>query len=109
MEVVGKNKLLELGIRLYDPTCGNVNDLAALAASHRQVISIDTALVHLCAVNNIKANLLLTLFPDRRWNFLLKKGSYYAKNLTVFQQERFGNWSSTIEGLSQSIHKNLPI
>ena len=102
-----KNKLLQLGVHLHDPAHGDVNDLAAIAASHHQIISIDTALAHLCAVNNIKANLLLTLFPDERWNFLLKEGSCYANNLTIFQQESFGNWSSTMERLSQSIHKNL--
>ena len=103
-----KTKLLQLGIHLHDPAHGDVNDLAAIAASHHQIISIDTALAHLCAVNNIKANLILTMFPDERWNFLLKEGSCYATNLTIFQQESFGNWSSTMKRLSQSIHKNLP-
>ena len=103
-----KNKLIKLGIHLHDPSHGDITNLAALAASHRQVISIDTALAHICAINNISANIIFTLFPDERWNFLLKEGSCYANNLSIFQQTSFGDWGSTMKRLTQSIHQNLP-
>ena len=102
-----KNKLLQLGIHLHDPAIGDIADLATLAASHQQIITIDTALAHLCAISNTKANLLLTLFPDERWNYLLKKDSCYAKNLCIFKQAAFGDWSSTMNQLIESINQNL--
>ena len=104
-----KNKLLQLGIYLHNPAKGDAIDLLELAKSHRQIISIDTALAHLCAVNNIHSNLLLSLFPDERWNYLLKKSSCYANNLNIYRQTQFGDWDPIVRQLAKEVIQKLSL
>ena len=94
-----KNCLHDSGITFHNPAKGDVLDLMHLCTNAKHVITIDTALAHLCAVNNIRAHLLLTLFPDERWTYLLQSGTCYHNNLTIHRQESFGRWATTLEPL----------
>jgi len=91
----------DMGIKLHDPSEGDVLKLAHLCASQSQIISVDTALAHLCAVSSCKATLLLTKFPDERWSVLLQPGNCYQDNLRVLRQQTFGDWSETLTQLSR--------
>ena len=97
------NCLHDMGIRCHDPAQGDVLDLMLLCSDAKLVISIDTALAHLCAVSNIKAHLLLTMFPDERWTYLLRPKTCYNNNLTIHRQESFGRWTTTLESLISTL------
>ncbi len=94
---------LSIGINLHDPSITDVLELANLCKLQNHIISIDTALAHLCAVSNCKAKLLLTKFPDERWSILLQPGNCYQDNLSVIQQQKFGDWSGPLETLMHGI------
>lgn len=101
-----KNTLAQLGIQCVNPSQSDVYGLAEVAAQHRCIISIDTALAHLCAVSNLKAHLLLNLYPDERWNYLLQPDTCYSRNLKIYRQSAFGDWSSTIKALTEEVDTN---
>ena len=98
------NCLHNIGVRIEDPTQGDVLNLMHLCSDSKHVITIDTALAHLCAVSNIKAHLLLTLFPDERWTYLLRPKTCYSNNLTIHRQKSFGRWTTTLESLISTLH-----
>ena len=91
--------LRQLGVHLVDPADGDVLDLAELVHSCSQVISIDTALVHLCAAMGDSVHLLLPKFYDERWVELLQSGSSYAHCCKVWRQEEFGCWKAPLQQL----------
>ena len=98
-----ENSLSKLGIKLYNPGQSDVFSLAEVASQHCQIISIDTALTHLCAVTDLKAHLLLNLHPDERWSYLLQPGTCYSRNLTIHRQSAFGEWTKMMEQLTRQI------
>ena len=53
------HQLQAMGVRLIDPRKGSLLDLIKRCRTSR-VITIDTALAHLCAASGVKANLLLS-------------------------------------------------
>lgn len=93
-------KLSSLGVKLLNPSAGNLLDLARVVEKN-QVITIDTALAHLCAAMGRRAIVLLPMFADERWIELCNQGSSYATNLTLMQNQMFGNWRPCIGTLSQ--------
>ena len=66
---------------------------------NRHIITIDTALAHLCAVMGAKATLLLNKIPDERWMELHKPENCYGKNLRILQQTQFCNWDDVMSSL----------
>ena len=64
--------LEELGVRCLNPRLG----LSGLInyCKDKQIISIDTALAHICAVMGKNAILLLNQTPDERWVELHRTG-----------------------------------
>ena len=56
----------QLGVTLQNPVDLGLTGLVNLCRG-RRVISIDTALIHLCAAMGHAADLLLPRFPDERW------------------------------------------
>ena len=89
--------LQNLGVIQMDPSMGNVLDLAEAVNTATHVVSIDTALAHLCAVMGKDVHLMLPLFSDERWHELLQAGSCYAKHCKVHRQSTFGCWRSPLE------------
>ena len=96
-----RSSLQSLGIRQHNPAEGDVQDLATLVAG-AQVISIDTALVHLCAAMGQAVQLLLPLFADERWAELLRPGHSYARWVQVWRQRRYGDWAEVLSRLARS-------
>ena len=93
-----ENILKNMGIRLIDPRNRSLIDLAELCQG-RRVITIDTALAHLCSACSIPAELLLPLFADERWVELLQPKQSYGKWLKVRKSNQFGAWDSVMESL----------
>ncbi len=93
------NSLLALGIKHYNPSRGDLLDLARLSIASKHIITIDTALVHLCASLGKKNILFLPSFNDERWPELLRTNSCYEKNCVVYKQKYFGNWQQELEDL----------
>ncbi len=92
----------KLGVTFYDPTQNDVRALIELIKDSR-VVSIDTALAHICASAGQEATLLLPMFPDERWQELLLSHNCYGSNLNVIQQTNFGSWQEPIEKLIERI------
>ncbi len=88
--------LTNIGIDLYRPDKGKLKDLIDLVKTS-EVITIDTALAHLCASLGKKAFVLLPFSPDERWLELNKKDSCYHNNLITIQQEKYFSWIEPIK------------
>lgn len=88
----------KLDVSLRDPRQGNLQDLAELCRG-QIVISIDTALAHLCAAMGQPAHLLLCRYPDERWQELLQPQHSYGQHLRVHCCSQFGRWDSALESL----------
>uniref|UniRef100_UPI004048AFFB hypothetical protein n=1 Tax=Cyanobium sp. TaxID=2164130 RepID=UPI004048AFFB len=97
--------LRQLGVQLVDPAAGDVLELAELVHCCDQVISIDSALVHLCAAMGRAVHLLLPKYHDERWVALLPQGSSYARCCQVWRQARFDCWQAPLQQLEAAISK----
>ena len=87
--------LQRLGVK-----CLNPRDLGIEALTNKcrgkQIITIDTALVHLCAVMGKKATLLLPRFPDERWVELHQPDNCYGEYINIIQQNKFCDWEDAL-------------
>ena len=64
-----------------------------------RVVSIDTALIHLCAAMGQAADLLLPRFPDERWVELSHPEQSYGQHLSIHRSTQFGSWASVMASL----------
>jgi len=96
-----KHQLQAMGVRLIDPRKGSLLDLIKRCRTSR-VITIDTALAHLCAASGVKANLLLSLFADERWHELHRPENNYGQLLKIWRSSQFGSWSDVLSSLTKS-------
>ncbi len=87
--------LIKQGIKLYDPKEGTLEDLLGMI-NGRRVVTIDTALAHLCAASGHTATVLLPMFPDERWLELKGTNSNYKKHLRFVQQVEFCSWKNPL-------------
>lgn len=101
-------QLSRLGLERRDPAAGDLLDLADLVGTSTTVVSIDTALIHLCAAMGRSATLLLPHFADERWLELLQPGSSYSKYCHVMQQQHFGCWQAEITRLGHQLGAGNP-
>ena len=92
------NILQKAGVQCINPRDIGLNGLLNKCRGN-QVITIDTALAHLCAATGINATLLLNYIPDERWKELHQKDNCYGQYLTVLQQTQFCDWDSTLSSL----------
>lgn len=93
-------KLISLGVKLLNPYTGNLLELSK-AVEKAEVITIDTALAHLCAAMGHGAIVLLPKFADERWIEINNQGSSYATHLTLLRNQVFGDWKPCIGTLIQ--------
>lgn len=90
--------LNEIGIRQHDPSQGDLLDLAQ-RISGATVLTIDTALAHLCAAMGQPATVLLPRFPDERWMELLRPEHCYGQSLRIRRQTTYADWTSVLAEL----------
>ncbi len=97
-----KSSLNSIGINFYDPSSGDVKQLLQLI-NGGEVISIDTALSHLCACIGQNSIMLLPFFPDERWKELHQEHNCYGKYIEIIQQKKFGCWEYPLEFLQNKL------
>lgn len=90
--------LLHRRIELHDPARGDVADLQQLL-SNATVVSIDTALCHLCACMALPAWVLLPHYADERWLLLRQTQHCYGQSLQFLQQQQHGSWDQLLQRL----------
>ena len=88
----------QLGVRTKDPVALGLTGLVTLCKGCR-ILSIDTALTHLCAAMGHAVDLLLPLFPDERWVELTHPQHSYGQLLRVHRSTQFGSWASVMASL----------
>ena len=93
-----KRRLQQMGVTLQNPISLGLKGLVNLCQG-RRVLSIDTALIHLCAAMGHAADLLLPYFPDERWVELFHHQNNYRKHLSVHRSTQFGSWDSVMASL----------
>ncbi len=96
-----KEIISNMSISNLDPSSSDLKELAYFV-QRKQVITIDTALAHLCASMNKKANVLLPLFHDERWFELHNKNNNYY-NLELIKNQEFCNWKILLKKLLMDI------
>ena len=90
-----------MNVNRVDPRRGRLFDLARIAHG-RRVITIDTALAHLCAACGIAADVLLPRFHDERWFELHRPFNSYGRWLKLWRSPDFGSWNSVMQALCAS-------
>jgi len=93
-----KAQLRVIGVQSHDPSKGDLADLAKLVRNSK-VISIDTALAHLCAALGHPATVLLPLYADERWVELHKPNNSYGRWLRLERNIHFGDWRLSLDRL----------
>ena len=61
-------------------------------------MSVDTSIIHLCGILNIKAYLLLNYNNFWTW-FLDKKDTLWYPSIKIIKQKKFNDWSYVFEKL----------
>ena len=95
-------RLKAIGVTTLDPRQGTLLELAQRCRVSR-VITIDTALVHLCAAAGLRADLLLSVFPDERWQELHRPEHNYGQLIKQWRSSQFGSWSAVLASLASMI------
>ena len=90
--------LKELGVRCLNPRNLGLSGLINYCED-KQIISIDTALAHICAVMGKNAILLLNQTPDERWVELHRTQNCYGRHLKIIRQTQFCDWEDALESL----------
>jgi ADP-heptose:LPS heptosyltransferase len=68
------------------------------------VISVDTSVAHLAATLNKPTWVLLPFRPDWRW-LLSRDDSPWYPSVTLYRQERKGDWSSILKLVQSKLLK----
>ena len=79
-----------MGVEILDPRRGTLLELAQRCRISR-VLTIDTALVHLCAAAGQQADLMLSAFPDSAGENY-RPQHHYKPIIKIWQSSQFGCW-----------------
>lgn len=90
--------LEKAGVKCINPKNVGMSGLID-ACRGKEIITIDTALAHLCAAMGKRATLLLNYCPDERWVELLRPENCYAKHLNIHHQTKFYDWEEAVSTL----------
>ena len=96
------SQLRGIGVEILDPRQRTLLELSELCRVSR-VVTIDTALVHLCAAAGQRADLLLNAFPDERWQELHRPEHHYGQLIQLWQSSQFGSWSAVLASLTDTL------
>ena len=98
--------LLPAEVAIHNPSQGHVAGLMNLVKGSF-VVSIDTALAHLCAVMAQPAWVLLPRYADERWLELRSPRHCYGQVLTFIQQTQFGDWRREVQHALETLTKAI--
>jgi ADP-heptose:LPS heptosyltransferase len=79
------------------------SDTAALTEALDLVISVDTSVAHLCGALGKRCWVMLPFHPDWRW-LLDRDDSPWYPTLTLFRQERRGDWGGVLARVARALH-----
>jgi hypothetical protein len=105
-----ESELIQSGNQYWNPSnfynfvgeLDDFSDTAALIANLDLIISVDTSTAHLAAAMG-KPVWLLNRF-DTCWRWLVdRKDSPWYPTITLYQQERMGDWESVIERVKEDL------
>ena len=102
-ELLKKNptKIIDLGHRNFLQLSETLIDLD-------MIISIDTSLIHLLGILNLKSYLLLNYNSDWRWFNDHEKTIWYP-SVTIIKQNKFNNWDNVIKKVKKIINEKIKI
>lgn len=91
-------------LKLVDMTTmiENFDDTAAIVSGLDLVISVDTAIVHLCGALGVPCWTLVSFNPDWRWQYEGETTPWYD-SLKIYRQTERGNWSEVIERVAKDV------
>ena len=72
-----------MGVKVLDPRQETLLELSQRCLASR-VVTIDTALVHLSAAVGKPTDLLLSAFPDERWQELHRPEHHYGQSIKLW-------------------------
>ena len=79
-----------------------IDDLASLVSACDIVVSIDNFTVHLAGSLGVDTKILLPFTMDSRWGLKGKK-SYLYNSVSLYRQNKLGNWKDVIKELKEDI------
>ena len=79
-----------------------IDNLASLVSACDTVVSIDNFIVHLAGSLAINTKVLLPFTMDSRWGLKGKK-SYLYNSVSLYRQNRLGNWKDIINELKEDL------
>ena len=96
------SKLRAMGVKVLDPRQETLLELSQRCLASR-VVTIDTALVHLSAAVGKPTDLLLSAFPDERWQELHRPEHHYGQSIKLWSSSEFGSWRTALASLETSL------
>lgn len=96
-EVARLNRITDLV-----PEIENWTTTAQMLMCMDLLISVDTAVAHLCGAVGIPAWILLPYSPDFRWGLSAKTTGWYPR-ARLFRQPEPGDWASPIQDIIQAL------
>ena len=90
--------LQKIGVKCLNPRQIGLKGLIQ-SLKNKKIITIDTALAHICAVMGANATMLLNKYPDERWIELNQPFNCYGEYLNLIQQTQFCDWEDTLLSL----------
>jgi tetratricopeptide (TPR) repeat protein len=88
-----------------------MTDLAATTAiigGLDLIITVDTALLHLCGATGVPCWGLLAFKPDWRWGLTGETTKWYD-SVKLFRQEKFGDWEGVFSQVAKKLSERLAI
>ena len=100
---VSDRRLLDSGeIVYFGDEVQDFSDTATLCSLVDEVVSIDTAIVHLAGSLGVKTRLLLPFRPDWRWLMNTSSTQWY-ESVSIIRQKQMGDWQSVAEQLRAGV------
>lgn len=89
----------------------DIHDFAQMAAFIQQldlVITVDTAMAHLCGALGMHAWVMLPYIPEWRWRHFPDISPWYP-NLRLFKQEIPRDWSTVVTAVAKELKKLIAV
>jgi tetratricopeptide (TPR) repeat protein len=93
--LAGFGNITDLGSRLDD-----FSDTAAAVSMMDQIISVDTAVAHLCGAMGIPVLIMLMFSPDWRWLPDSERSQWYP-GARLLRQNRIGDWTGVMRRVAE--------
>lgn len=105
-EIAAVNARLDRPIRVFPRAeIDNFEQLAGLALGLDAVVSVQTALVHLCGALGVPCSAMIPFAPE--WRYGAQGGSMpWYRSVNLFRQPARGDWAPVIEAVSAQLDRS---